>query len=111
MPQTVFPYLVYEDADAATAFLSRAFGFRRTFRSDNGSHVELEVEPGSNQVYVGRGTSPTCTFVRVADVDAHYERARAAGATIIQELQDKDYGRGYCAVDPAGNQWWFSADA
>ena len=44
----------------------------------------------------------------VDDPDAHHDRARAAGATIIRELQDQDYGsRDYSAKDPEGNIWSF----
>lgn len=111
MTQTVFPYVLYEDLDAAVDFLTRAFGFRETLRNDRGSHVELEVAPGGGQVYAGRGSGSACTFIRVDDVDAHYERARAAGATIAQPVEDKHYGRDYGATDPAGNQWWFASGA
>ena len=46
--------------------------------------------------------------VGVDDPDAHYARARVAGAEILQELKDEDYGsRGYLARDPEGNQWYF----
>ena len=44
----------------------------------------------------------------VADPDAHYERARAAGAEIVRELTDEDYGsREYSARDLEGNLWSF----
>ena len=46
--------------------------------------------------------------VRVNDPDAHCTRAVAAGATIIQELQDEEYGsRGYMAKDLEGHTWYF----
>jgi uncharacterized glyoxalase superfamily protein PhnB len=46
--------------------------------------------------------------VRIDESDAHYVRAKAAGAQIIQELRDEDYGsRGYMAQDPEGHQWYF----
>jgi uncharacterized glyoxalase superfamily protein PhnB len=50
----------------------------------------------------------------VDDVDAHCERARAAGATILSEPTVSDYGeehwadRGYEAEDPEGHRWWFA---
>jgi len=44
----------------------------------------------------------------IEDTDAHYERAKAAGAEIVEEPQDKDYGsRDYTARDPEGNVWTF----
>ena len=51
--------------------------------------------------------------VYVDDADAHCERARAAGATIVKEPKTVDYGeeywsdRGYECVDIGGHHWWF----
>jgi len=47
-------------------------------------------------------------YVYVADVDAHYARAKAAGAEIVMELEDTDYGsRGYSVRDLEGHLWSF----
>jgi uncharacterized glyoxalase superfamily protein PhnB len=47
-------------------------------------------------------------YVYVDDVDAHCERARAAGAEILREPEDQDYGaRDYTARDPEGHIWSF----
>jgi uncharacterized glyoxalase superfamily protein PhnB len=47
-------------------------------------------------------------YVVVDDPDAHHERAKAAGAEIVRELEDQDYGsRDYSARDPEGNLWSF----
>jgi uncharacterized glyoxalase superfamily protein PhnB len=46
--------------------------------------------------------------VRVDDVDAHFARARAGGATIASEPADQEYGeRSYRAIDPEGQRWIF----
>lgn len=46
----------------------------------------------------------------VADVDAQYARAKAAGATIVQDIADQPYGgRGYSCRDPEGHLWWFGS--
>ena len=48
-------------------------------------------------------------IVRVEDVRAHYEHARAHGVHIIEELTDHVFGeRQYTAQDPTGHQWTFS---
>ncbi len=48
-------------------------------------------------------------YVHVDDVDAHFERAKAAGAEIEGPPEDKPYGdRVYGALDPEGHQWWFA---
>jgi uncharacterized glyoxalase superfamily protein PhnB len=49
-----------------------------------------------------------CLYVTVEDPDAHYERAKAAGAKIVIEPFDTDYGaRNYCARDLEGHLWTF----
>jgi uncharacterized glyoxalase superfamily protein PhnB len=48
--------------------------------------------------------------VIVSDCAAHYERAKAAGARIIDELEIKEYGgAGYSCRDPEGHLWWFGS--
>jgi uncharacterized glyoxalase superfamily protein PhnB len=59
----------------------------------------------------GANTQRMCAFVD--DVDAHCERARAAGATIAAEPRTEDHGedywadRSYEAIDPEGHHWFF----
>ena len=105
--QTVTPYLLYEDCDAALDFLSRAFGFAEVLRyTGEGryvNHAEMKVgekgriflgDPGDdyeNPTRVGHET--VGIYVEVdEDVDALCERARAAGAAIIEEPTDQEYG-------------------
>jgi uncharacterized glyoxalase superfamily protein PhnB len=45
--------------------------------------------------------------VVVDDIDAHYNRAQAAGAEIVSELRDLGYSREYSARDPEANTWHF----
>ena len=48
-------------------------------------------------------------LVRVSDARAHIDRARAAGARIVMEPTDFEYGeRQYAAEDPFGHRWTFS---
>jgi uncharacterized glyoxalase superfamily protein PhnB len=48
-------------------------------------------------------------YVYVEDVDAHCARAREAGAKIVEEPNDQEYGdRRYTADDPEGHQWCFA---
>jgi uncharacterized glyoxalase superfamily protein PhnB len=123
VPQTVTPYLLYEDAEAAVEFLTRAFGFRevdRTTGAAGGLHVELEVGLDGSIVYLGQpgpgfrgpgevgGTS--LVYVLVNDVDSHYERAKAEGAAIVEELVDLPFGhRRYTCDDPQGHEWSFAS--
>lgn len=122
MEQQVHPYLYYEDGEGAIRFLTDAFGFREVDRATGaagGLHAELEVSPGGGRIYVGQPPSgyrnpsevgtTSLTHVLVDDVDAHHERAKAAGATITEELNDTPFGhRRYSCADPQGHHWSFA---
>jgi uncharacterized glyoxalase superfamily protein PhnB len=120
----IFPALRYRDADAAIAWLGRAFGFeeRAVHRDDAGVVQHAELQLGSGIVMLGqhrdggwfggREPDPLAStigiYAVVGDVDAHHARARAAGAEIVRELTDQDYGaREYSARDLEGNLWSF----
>jgi uncharacterized glyoxalase superfamily protein PhnB len=107
---SVFPIIRYQDARAGIAFLVDAFGFEEhAVHEEDGKvrHAELRYRDG--MVMIGEGESPPAwVYVAVEDADAHYARAKAAGATITRELEDQDYGsRDYGAKDPEGNSWSF----
>ncbi len=120
----VQPSLFYEDAPAAIAWLARAFGFveRLVVVGPVGTVRHSELSLGSVVIFVssadaGAGRASPRSLpslhqmicVWVEDPDGHYARAKAAGATIVQELRDEDYGaRGYLAEDPEGHRWYFS---
>jgi len=119
--QTVIPYLLYEDAAGAVDFLSRAFGFEETVRqgSPDGRVDHAEMRLGDGEIHLGQPHEPTSPrrlggtavelYVYVADVDAHCERARAAGVEIVDEPADQAYGdRRYHALDPEGHSWYFA---
>jgi len=122
--QRFTPMIVYADAPAALAFLVEAFGFEQRFRMDmpDGSvgHAELglgdEVVMLASEWPAGGVVSPrdlpavhAQIHVRVDDVDAHYARARAGGATLATEPADQPYGvRSYRAIDPEGHRWIFA---
>ena len=114
---TVYPILVYDDANAAIDFLTNAFGAQRHFvYGDNGAIQHAEFRLGNGIVMFGssRDDAPATRgagagiYVVVEDVDAHCARARKAGAEITREPFDTDYGsRDYTAKDPEGNVWYF----
>lgn len=72
-------------------------------------HVGCRKPAGAGTVEPQGPAGPNYVVsVTVDDPDAHYARARAAGAEILRELKDEEYGsRGYMAQDPEGNQWYF----
>jgi uncharacterized glyoxalase superfamily protein PhnB/DNA-binding XRE family transcriptional regulator len=118
----ISPSLGYVDADAAIAFLERAFGFRTKLRvpGPNGTvmHSQLELRDGLVMVKTANaelrspaeigGAITQGLLVIVDDVDAHHAHAKAAGARIACEPQDAYGQRMYEALDPEGHHWWFS---
>jgi uncharacterized glyoxalase superfamily protein PhnB len=118
----VTPYLLYGDVGRALEWLSAAFGFRERLRfaEDDGTitHAEMEVDGGlvmlgdpgpeyKSPNEVGQVTH--LVHVYVDDLDAHYERAKQAGATIVSEPKDQEYGdRRYDAKDVEGHLWSFA---
>jgi uncharacterized glyoxalase superfamily protein PhnB len=135
MSQRIVPFIGYEDAAAAIAWLERAFGFEENeaARYEHGgviTHAELDLDGATiflstPEGYVSprrlRETSDLARqaydspwvidghFVEVDDVGAHYERARAAGATILREPEEPP-GIGqriYSVEDLEGHRWMF----
>jgi uncharacterized glyoxalase superfamily protein PhnB len=133
--QDVTPMLAYEDGSAAMDWLAKAFGFRevtRMFDSDgrlshgemiagvNGGHIMLASAPRGyqSQKRLREQYSPAREWlavpwvvdgvlVYVDDVDAHFARAKAAGATILTEPEDGFPARRYRAEDLEGHRWMF----
>jgi len=122
MNQTITPYLLYEDCEAALDFMTRAFGFEEVLRytGAEGYVNHAETRLGDFSVYLGdpgsqyrnprhTGHESVGIYVIVDDVDAHHERARREGAEITEEPADQDYGhRRYSARDPEGHHWYFA---
>ncbi|MBA2504477.1 MAG: VOC family protein [Thermoleophilaceae bacterium] len=114
----IYPTLSYRDADAAAAFLTDALGFQEhsVHRSDEGKIVHAEMRFGDGMIMFGDAgegeadvrVGVAATYVTVDDADAHHDRAKSAGAEIVMELRDTDYGsRDYALLDPEGNRWYF----
>ena len=122
--QRIVPMLAYDDAPAAIEFLCEAFGFEVRSRMDmpDGRVGHAEVGYQGSVVMLastwreGGMASPqelsgvhAQLYCRVDDVDAHWARALAAGATLLGEPEDQPYGeRSYRALDPEGHRWIFA---
>jgi uncharacterized glyoxalase superfamily protein PhnB len=119
---TVWPTLTYRDARAAIRFLVDAFGFEEVVSYPGAdestvSHAELRW-PAGGGVMLGTARADSVIadlppgtgsiYVVTEDPDALFERARAAGARVVQELHDTDYGsRDFAVRDPEGVYWNF----
>ena len=120
--QRIVPYLYYADAPAALEFLTSVCGFEEYLRVPGGDGLIAHAEVGyrDNRVMLASkpppreaaGAEPAhfgLVSCSVDDVDAHYRHAKAAGANILQELEDKFYGdRSYSLKDPEGHVWYFT---
>lgn len=124
---SVVPCLRYRDAHAAIAWLCEAFGFTRhvVYENDQGSVEHAQLIHGNGMIMLGEvrddafgrhmaqpdetgGRETQCAYMVVADCRAHYERARAAGAEIADDYEEKDYGgAGYSCRDLEGHLWSF----
>jgi PhnB protein len=120
----ITPYLYYEDLASALRWLADNFGFRErqeeTQRSGSGSIVHSAMELQGGVVLMGApgpeyknpkrlGQTTQCVYVMVDDVAQHFEHAKAAGANIVEELEDTAYGdRRYGADDLEGHRWYFA---
>jgi uncharacterized glyoxalase superfamily protein PhnB len=124
---TVIPCLRYRDAPAAIDWLCRVFGFERQLvvPGSDGSIAHAQLRFGNGMIMLGSvkdtefgrlmkqpdeigGAETQCAYVIVADADAIYRRARAAGAAIVMDIKDEDYGgRGFSCRDLEGRLWTF----
>jgi uncharacterized glyoxalase superfamily protein PhnB len=115
---TAVPVLTVADVRAAVAWLGEAFGFSERLRIGDGHRSQLSI-PGGGAVIVAevrpdtrlptQGETAHSVLVRVSDARGHVERARGAGARILMEPTDFEFGeRQYVAEDPFGHRWTFS---
>ena len=123
---TIIPALQYQDARAAIEFLCAAFGFEKkaVYEGGGGTIAHAELTLGNGMVMLGSvnesafgkllmrprdaGGVTMSVYAIVDDVDAHFARAKAAGAVVAREPVTQDYGgRDYIAKDPEGHVWTF----
>jgi uncharacterized glyoxalase superfamily protein PhnB len=121
----ILPHITYQNVAAALVWLARAFGFTEHYRYGepgervDGAQMHLgdawimlnSARPGrASPAQIGCDTQSLTVFVE--DVDAHFERAKSAGAKIVEELHETAYGeRQYGVEDLEGHHWLFSRHA
>jgi uncharacterized glyoxalase superfamily protein PhnB len=119
----ITPYLYYEDVGRALTFLAKAFGFRKhgvPMRGPDGKVRHAAMRLGDAMIMMGRppsgyrnpkrlGQATQSLYINVRGVDRHCERARKAGAVLLEEPTNTEYGhRRYGATDPEGHEWYFA---
>ena len=124
MASVIIPTMRYRDAAAMIDWLCEVFGFDRNLIVADGSsgiaHAQLTLggamimlgsmrddEFGRLQVPADPGQPVNqSAYIVVSDPDRVYERAKAAGAVIVYDIRDEDYGgRGFSCRDPEGQLW------
>jgi uncharacterized glyoxalase superfamily protein PhnB len=118
----VWPTLIYHDGQAALKFLTEGLGFTLVVSypgEQEGSiaHAELSWPSGGGVMVSSSDRGSENDFNKLADQissvylvyddpDGLYKRATAAGATVVREMRDEDYGsRGFTVADSEGNFW------
>lgn len=123
---TVIPGLRYRDAPAMIDWLCRAFGFEKhaVYPNPDGTIAHAQLTLGNGMIMLGSVTSGTphselirqpdelkksetqSPYLAVPDCDAVYAKAKKAGAEMVFDIKDQDYGgRGFTCRDPEGHLW------
>ena len=126
---TIVPCLRYHDAHAAIEWLCKAFGFTKNavYENEQGGVEHAQLVYGDGMIMLGEvrdteigrhivqpdqiGDRETqCPYVIVLNCKSHYQQAKDAGAVIVDEYAEKDYGgAGYSCRDPQGHLWHFGS--
>jgi uncharacterized glyoxalase superfamily protein PhnB len=125
---TIIPTLRYRNAKHMIEWLCDTFGFQRhaVHEDSEGGIAHAQLTHGSGMIMLGSvrsgedefgkvqsipaqlGGTTQSPYIVVADADAVYKRAKAAGAEIVIEIKDEDYGgRDFTCRDPEGHLWNF----
>ena len=125
----IIPSMRYRNAPAAIEWLCKAFGFEKhlVVPGENGTVAHAQLTFANGMIMVSSagggmfgklmklpeeigGCETQSAYVVVGDCDAHYARAKAAGAVMLRDVQDEDYGgRGYTCRDLEGHIWSFGS--
>lgn len=116
-PATVVPVLVYPDVRAAVAWLTTTFGFVERTRIGQSHRAQMSIGADGAMIVADvhgeqrppqQGAVTHMTRVRVEDVDAQFDLARARGARVLEPPTDREYGERDCTFeDLAGHRWQF----
>ncbi|MCG3159324.1 MAG: hypothetical protein JMDDDDMK_00310 [Acidobacteria bacterium] len=122
---TVIPCLRYRNAPAAIEWLCQTFGFEKhlVVPNEDGTIAHAQLSFGNGMIMLGSvfdnefgrlikqpdeigGAETQSAYLIVSDADSIYQRAKAAGAEIVMEIKDEDYGgRGFSCRDLEGHLW------
>lgn len=122
---TIIPCMRYRDAPAAIEWLCTTFGFetQMVVPNEDGSIAHAQLSYGNGMIMLGsifdtdygrlvkqpselNNAVTQSAYLVVKDADLVYGRALEAGARILLDIKDEDYGgRGFTCRDPEGHVW------
>ena len=125
----IIPTMRYKDAPTAIEWLCKAFGFEKhlVVPGENGTIAHAQLSFGNAMIMLGsendneygkllrtpkdlNGFNTQTPYIVVEEIDEHYRGAIAAGAEIVLDIKDEDYGgRGYTCRDKEGHIWNFGS--
>ena len=125
----IIPGMRYRDAPAAIDWLCRAFGFSRhlVVPDEDGGIAHAQLVLGNGMIMLGSyrdegeydrlvrlpedaGGSTQAAYIVIEEIEDHYRRAVEAGARVVYELAEQDYGgKLYSVLDPEGHLWNFGS--
>ncbi len=113
---SITPFLVMSDIPSSLSFMEKAFEaeVQECIKNEEGGIMHAQVRIGDSMIMLGPArpeypAKPCALYLYVADTDASYQAALAAGATSIMEPEDMFYGDRNAGVrDSAGNNWWIA---
>ena len=119
---TVLPHIMYRNLEEALVWLTKAFGFVEHYRYGNpisgaqmaagNAWIMLKQarQTDATPKELGFGTQSLTVFIE--DIHAHFEQAKSAGVTLLEDLHETVYGElQYAAEDLDGHHWLFSRHA
>ena len=129
MSSIIIPTLKYEDAASAIEWLCKAFGFNKhlVVEGETGHIEHAQLTFGNGMIMLGSaretefdnfqktpravgGVGTQSPYIIVSDVDSHHARSLEAGAKVVLQPEDQDYGgRAYSCLDLEGNLWNFGS--
>jgi PhnB protein len=111
----IMPYLNVRGADEFTDFMQAIFRAEVQYMNKPGEKIQhAELRIGEAVIMYMEATAafppfPSASFIWVEDVDQVFARAVKAGCRVLNDLADREYGRGAGFADPFGNVWWINS--
>ena len=132
MKERIIPTMMFRDAEKAIEWLCSVFGFERNLvvPGEDGKIVHAQLICGDSMIMLSDGSghnednyghlnrtpneleglNTAGLYMYIEKIDAHYEKVKSAGAEIVLDNVDQEYGgRGFTCKDLEGHLWSFGS--